>query len=479
MFYINSKNLIPKVLMVHDICVKVKEMGDVLGIFNKATKNSLYIADAIISKAGSIVLAMVKIDRKFIISVKRMAPPSFDNFTNEQLENVKQMNNEKYTEAAVKILSERKNSPAQKFGSVLDAEKESQVQRIIKDFESQCDLSESAKKEDGVLGKSDDKKSKKPSKDKVWNQFTANKEKFGVNPEFDMSHYVQPLDKTSEDYPELLDRSTKLAKEILSQKVTDPHILEERGVIVNNGQDDDTLYSTVNTYSKWDSAPEKTLEEPNTLKEEPIKAKEAQVNAVESINEVLFEDVQKITESIENKDAAQMWQNAKSFLYKKKNILDMNKPPSPAVVVSPVAEKKAVKAEVPLDTAKLDNKSKDKMPSKDGSAEKNRSRDAIRVSSQRMKPFNGKTEVAPKKIEPQAKKPQKEIVLGGNLKFNSVEQCVSSITENFKSNKIVTPWGNGSEIEKRAEMLKKAPSVFPLNDRIAEISLCKLYLGKR
>lgn len=80
----------------------------------------------------------------------------------------------------------------------------------------------------------------------VWDQFKVNEEKFGVESTYDEHLYTTKINKNSKDYNERLERAQRLAKEIEGQSTTDKHVLEERGVVVDDsGLDEEDKYSGV------------------------------------------------------------------------------------------------------------------------------------------------------------------------------------------------------------------------------------------
>ncbi|CAI5758401.1 unnamed protein product [Candida verbasci] len=79
-----------------------------------------------------------------------------------------------------------------------------------------------------------------------WDQFASNEEKFGIKSTFDEHLYTTKIDKNAPDYQQRLERANKIAKEIESQQTTDLHMLEERGLIIDDsGIDEEDKYSGV------------------------------------------------------------------------------------------------------------------------------------------------------------------------------------------------------------------------------------------
>lgn len=80
----------------------------------------------------------------------------------------------------------------------------------------------------------------------AWDQFKVNEEKFGVESSYDEHLYTTKINKDVKDYQERLERAKRLAREIEGQSTTDKHVLEERGVLVDDsGMDEEDKYSGV------------------------------------------------------------------------------------------------------------------------------------------------------------------------------------------------------------------------------------------
>ncbi|ABN64842.2 poly(A)-binding protein binding protein, partial [Scheffersomyces stipitis CBS 6054] len=79
-----------------------------------------------------------------------------------------------------------------------------------------------------------------------WDQFKVNEEKFGVEASYDEHLYTTRINTSAPDYHERVAKAEKLAREIESSATTDRHILEERGLQVDDsGIDEEDKYSGV------------------------------------------------------------------------------------------------------------------------------------------------------------------------------------------------------------------------------------------
>lgn len=84
------------------------------------------------------------------------------------------------------------------------------------------------------------------SSNDTWDQFKVNQEKFGVESTYDEHLYTTRIDRTVEDYHKRLERAERLAREIEGQSTSDRHVMEERGVQVDDsGMDEEDKYSGV------------------------------------------------------------------------------------------------------------------------------------------------------------------------------------------------------------------------------------------
>lgn len=82
--------------------------------------------------------------------------------------------------------------------------------------------------------------------DGAWDQFKVNEEKFGVESTYDEHLYTTRINTTVPDYQKRVEYADRIAKEIEGQVTTDRHVLEERGVQVDDsGVDEEDKYSGV------------------------------------------------------------------------------------------------------------------------------------------------------------------------------------------------------------------------------------------
>ncbi|CAN3358570.1 hypothetical protein DICA1_E07052 [Diutina catenulata] len=80
----------------------------------------------------------------------------------------------------------------------------------------------------------------------TWDQFKVNQEKFGVESTYDEHLYTTRINKQAPDYDERVKRADKIARDIEGSATTDRHVMEERGLSVDDsGMDEEDKYSGV------------------------------------------------------------------------------------------------------------------------------------------------------------------------------------------------------------------------------------------
>jgi len=67
-----------------------------------------------------------------------------------------------------------------------------------------------------------------------WDQFDVNEKLFGVKASFDEEAYTTKLDRSAPDFKDRERRAQKIANEIIGAVTNNPHIVEERGLIVDD-----------------------------------------------------------------------------------------------------------------------------------------------------------------------------------------------------------------------------------------------------
>lgn len=430
--------------MLYDLCIKVKDIGEIFGSFSKSTKTSIYIKNALINKAAGTVIAEMKIDKKYITSAWRMGSISFDEFTNDQLLSVIQLNDPNYTALAEKVLEGRK--------SFLDSDKDLM-------------LSQQTESSKASVKKNADKSSKKK-----WNQFEANEALFGVTPEFNIDEYAYPIDKSAPGFKQLQAKSRQIASEIMSSSTSDAHRSEERRIGNNTNEDDDMLYSTVNKESQWDKNvetesdssvkgsstdemtkltqnlannlkvnSEKKLDEPkaNTQKPNsfttysPVKT----ANAEEKLKIEVGKEIENIKEKAHQDFESHGWKSIASLLAVKKSLEKTLAKPEP--VVEP-EENFVLENAIP----QSDSISKQAKNSTDSNKNNKSSKD--RKLSKKLTDMDKSPTASKRDIQEQ--KP----------KASALAEAVSSIIKNIRARSVEkalsSSWGSGSAIVNQSDL---------------------------
>ncbi|KAK4521231.1 PHO85 cyclin-1 [Mucor velutinosus] len=79
-----------------------------------------------------------------------------------------------------------------------------------------------------------------------WDQFAANEKLFGLKTDFDEEIYTTPLNRSAPGYKDREKRAIKMANEIQKTATTNVHMLEERGLAIDDsGMDEEDLYGAV------------------------------------------------------------------------------------------------------------------------------------------------------------------------------------------------------------------------------------------
>jgi PAB1-binding protein PBP1 len=253
--------------MVYDICLKIKDLGDMYGSFVKSTTNSVYLRNAILSKASGSIISFIKIEKKYIVTASRMALPSFECFTDDQLYSIISLNNANYTQAAQKVLEARKKIVTESKSTIKSKTDKQQMQP----------------------------KNAMQNDKKEWDQFEANKKLFGVEPTFNVDEYACAIDRSAPEYASSYAHAEKIAKEIEKE----PILKNKKSEAMN----DDTLYSTVKDTDKW-----KEVEETTSSKLAKLKKN--------------LEEIQNQFQNAQDKTNGTSWIDITKFLTKKKTLIN-------------------------------------------------------------------------------------------------------------------------------------------------------------
>ncbi|KAI8979755.1 hypothetical protein BDF20DRAFT_529710 [Mycotypha africana] len=79
-----------------------------------------------------------------------------------------------------------------------------------------------------------------------WDQFSANEKLFGLKTDFNEELYTTPLNRNAPDFKDREKRATQIANEIQNSTTNNVHMLEERGLAIDDsGLDEEDLYGAV------------------------------------------------------------------------------------------------------------------------------------------------------------------------------------------------------------------------------------------
>lgn len=74
----------------------------------------------------------------------------------------------------------------------------------------------------------------------TWDQFQANEQKFGLKSDYDENIYTTTIDRSNPLYRQREAEAHRIAQEIEGTSVDNPHMREERGMVIEgDGQDEE------------------------------------------------------------------------------------------------------------------------------------------------------------------------------------------------------------------------------------------------
>lgn len=494
-----------------DISLKVKELGEVRGVFAGATKNNIYLENVVFNNAISTTVTSAKIARKYIVSACRLQKPSLEGFSQEELENVKQMCNKGYKEEADRLLKSIQSVSMDKSPTV-DITTKPSVQNLIRNYESNSKLgtgsdsentSQEAGRRTGAAGKvvklADNQKQEGGKTEREateWNQFEANEKLFGIKSEFNMDEYSVPVDSNDENYEKNYKKSEKLAEEIMKgqSESEDAHRHAGRDDRSSPRRTEEALYSSVDMSARvWGDKEKKAANNPQKQKIEP-----EEPSPIE--NEELNNAKEKIEQAI-GVDTNAMWSGVAFFLSKKNQLTKTGAEPEAAVPNTKLQEQPAQKPEG-FDVSDKDGTAQ--KPAAHGTRDA-RQHKADRESAmaspgagfrqpQKGVPKDGhqqksqqKSSSASRKFEssssPSESKKTDRIFLGERLKFETASELFKSIESKFHPfvpSVSQKSWSTtSSTVADRIEFIKNQTYIFPPESRMPELSAFSSYRPKK
>lgn len=453
--------------MSNEVSLRIKEIGEVKAEFVKATTEHIHLSGVVLNSASSTVISSMKINKKHIVSFKRLGTPYFDSFTDKQLNAIISLGNKMYEDLAIKEKNSRKLKAESGEDFIIDNTKKNTIDHTnftTNKMNERKDI-ESFKKSPPTNEK---KNSKKNSKSKLeWDQFETNEALFRIKSDFDINEYAEPIDRNAKNYGELYEKSLKIANEI-SKNITEEVRMSDS---FKDGLSDDALYSSVSKVNVWNNLDKKEIKKGTV--QEMVK--------VFDVSQELKEQEETL-KNIVGGDSENMWSNVASFLSKKKQVesaVNAVSPCSSPEIVGPIEKLTPIITErIKEDSEKkisnsLDIK-KNKVHNKNSISDKDKDSRVMNKNYNKdneQKHFT-KSNFA-KRTETQDRKQTKSIVFGNMLKFEDAKDCISSIKSKFSSenqNNKLTSWGKGNSIDEKISLIK-ANNVFllPSEQRILEI----------
>lgn len=455
--------------MSNEVILRIKEIGEVKAEFVKTTTEHIHLSSAILNNASSTIISSMKINKKHIVSFKRLGTPNFESFTDAQLNAIISLGNKTYEDLALKEKKIRrlKIEAGEDFG--VDNTKKNMTEQVSFTANKMNERkdSDSLKKFSSINEKKNSKKTQKLKSE--WDQFETNETLFRIKSEFDINEYAEPIDRNAKNYGELYEKSLKIANEISKNSPEETKMADS----FKDGLTDDALYSTVSKVNVWSDLDNKEIKKGTV--QEMVK--------VFDVSQELKEQEETL-KNIVGGDSENMWSNVASFLSKKKQVesaVNAVSPCSSPEIVAPmekltpnITERIKDDSEKKLSNS-LDMK-KNKTHNKNPSIEKDKDSRNMNINKNYNKDHEQKQfskSNFSKKSETPDRKLTKSIVFGNMLKFEDAKDCISSIKSKFSSetqpNKL-TSWGNGNSIDEKISLIK-ANNVFllPSEQRILEI----------
>ncbi|TKY85749.1 hypothetical protein EX895_005289 [Sporisorium graminicola] len=80
---------------------------------------------------------------------------------------------------------------------------------------------------------------------KPWDQFAANEARFGIKSNYEENLYTTKLDRSGKDFRNREREADRIAREIMAQATSNPHLAEERGQADDSGVNEEDKYGAV------------------------------------------------------------------------------------------------------------------------------------------------------------------------------------------------------------------------------------------
>ncbi|KAI5150339.1 hypothetical protein ENBRE01_1440 [Enteropsectra breve] len=385
--------------MDFEISAKVAEIGEIRGIFLKATKNYLIVKNAVIKKLSTAPIAEIKLERKNIISVVRLSDIDLSKFSDDDLTILSETATSSFASEATRILAARTAAPA--------SSKKKAAKATSKD--------ESAEKSAQTSPKIAPSKAAQKG-----TQLKANEPPAAERTDLYLDDYVEPIDKNAPGYAESYEKCVKIAEDMKKSGVG----LNDSGRKSKNMSDES--FSNVQGGEHWAGGKKGNSKKDEAARTAALKKPlidEGISKTEEKKRQTLIyleTETAKAKEEIKN-DPKNVWLTATNFLKAKNKI------------------QKELETEKVNDTVPTDPKKEPAaVPQEETKAVKENAKPAAAKGSKVILTREG----------------NKEIVLGKKFLFNDLNDVIGKINLNYNTKKeqgvdSKVKWGHGRKMSER------------------------------
>ncbi|ORE08394.1 hypothetical protein BCV72DRAFT_90539 [Rhizopus microsporus var. microsporus] len=132
----------------------------------------------------------------------------------------------------------------------------------------------------------------------TWDQFAVNEKLFGLKTDFDEEIYTTPLNRSAPGFKDREKKAIQVANEIQKSAATNVHILEERGISIDDsGLDEEDLYGAVVRDGNKYIPPALRKQSQQSQEQNVQQAKKETRSNNKSINKIITSDLPKSTGS--------------------------------------------------------------------------------------------------------------------------------------------------------------------------------------
>lgn len=279
--------------MIFNISIKLREIGNITGEFMGATRECIFVKNAVINKAAFVEIDMMKIIKKHIVHISSLNKADLNNFRKNELNALIKLNGNDAAEAA-EVLKKKENEEAKETEKKICDEAKTKKNNEVKEKGQKCTM------EDEVKTKTE-KKQNNGRKFKKEKESSQNDVRSGIKIENDHNDANKTKKNEHED-------------ELASGEIRNAQKSEERNVAKNLSGNDELTYAGDKTTKK-----DVENEKKNDL---TVKLDDMKINNRKStIDEELKKEEKRVTSLIENSgDPLNMWSSVSKILVKKNEL---------------------------------------------------------------------------------------------------------------------------------------------------------------